>query len=181
MELEIKDATETTLLLITTIYSSRSRGTGNFTFMTNVQFPYNFPFLSNNIPSLPAYTIYPGLLFIWMFYSEGNAAFSSVQVIEQGYVKERLEFNARYGDLIKRYKVLNYIMKLDFIQWHPSAIRFLQQTMTSLQKLTFYQKCVMLSCNIFNGWNMLTGDAHSFEHVVPSKDLGRLYVPKCPA
>ena len=43
-----------------------------------------FPFLSSNIPTSPAYgvfisytayTICPGLLLVWMFYSEGDATF----------------------------------------------------------------------------------------------------------
>ena len=45
----------------------------------------NFPFLCSNIPSSPsygvfflsAYTIRPGLLLIWLFYSEGQATFQS--------------------------------------------------------------------------------------------------------
>ena len=43
----------------------------------------NVPFLSNNIPassaygvfSSNAYTIFPGLLLVWMFYSEGDTTF----------------------------------------------------------------------------------------------------------
>ena len=42
----------------------------------------NFPFLSSNIPTSPAYgvffaayTVCPGLLLVWMFYPEGDATF----------------------------------------------------------------------------------------------------------
>ena len=88
-ELEIKDTTESTtsasyldlLLSIgrdgqlhTSIYDKRD----DFNFHIT-----NFPFLSSNIPSSPAYgvfisqlyTIRPGLLLVWMFYSEGQATF----------------------------------------------------------------------------------------------------------
>ena len=40
----------------------------------------NFPFLSSNIPSSPAYGVFisqliRGLLLLWMFYSKGGATF----------------------------------------------------------------------------------------------------------
>ena len=86
-ELEIKDTTESTtsasyldlLLSIgrdgqlhTSIYDKRD----DFNFHIT-----NFPFLSSNIPSSPAYGVFisqlirPGLLRVWMFYSEGQATF----------------------------------------------------------------------------------------------------------
>ena len=88
-ELEIKDTTESNTFasyldlllsigrdcqLRTSLYDKRD----GFNFHIT-----NFPFLSSNIPSSPAYgrfylTTYPlrqGLLFLWMFYSERDATF----------------------------------------------------------------------------------------------------------
>ena len=89
-ELQINDTTESTTFasyldllqsigrdgqLHTSIYDKRD----DFNFHIT-----NFPFLSSNIPSSPAYgvfisqliyTIRPGLLLIWMFYTEGQATF----------------------------------------------------------------------------------------------------------
>ena len=77
-EFEIKDTTENNtsvsyldlLLLIgrdgqlrTSLYDKRD----DFNFHIT-----NFPFLSSNIPSS---SDTPGLLFLWMFYSEGDATF----------------------------------------------------------------------------------------------------------
>ena len=71
----------------------------------------NFPFLSSNIPTSPAYGVLfrslygmPGLAPRMDVYPEGDATF------KQGYVKECLKsslrkFYGRYGDLIKQYEV----------------------------------------------------------------------------
>ena len=76
----------------------------------------NFPFLSSNIPSSPAYGV-----FISQLIRYARACFSyecfilraarlSSKLLRQGYVKERLKsslrkFYGRYGDLIKHYEV----------------------------------------------------------------------------
>ena len=75
-----------TLLLLTEIYTCRSgqRHTSIYDKRDNIT---NIPFLSSNIPSSPAYGVFyitaytrcPGLLLIWMFYSEGNATLIGIQ------------------------------------------------------------------------------------------------------
>ena len=99
----------------------------------------NFPFLSSNIPSSPAYGV-----FISQLIRYARACFSyecfilralrlSNKLLGQGYVKERLrsslrKFYGRYGDLIKQYEVplsrmLHDILDDDHLQWHPPLIR----------------------------------------------------------
>ena len=98
----------------------------------------NFPFLSSNIPSSPAYGV-----FISQLIRYGRACSSyecfilsamrlSNKLLEQGYVKERLKsslrkFYGRYGDLTKQDEVplsrmLHDIPDDDHIQWHPPLI-----------------------------------------------------------
>ena len=97
----------------------------------------NFPFLSSNIPTSPAYGVFISQL---IRYSRACSSYEcfilratrlSNKLLEQGYVKERLKsslrkFNGRYGDLIKQYEVslsqmLNDILWPDHIQWqHPT-------------------------------------------------------------
>ena len=92
---------------VTSIYDKRY----DFNFHTT-----NFPFLSSNIPTSPAYVV-----FISQLIRNARACSSYVcyilramrlskKLLEQGYVKERLKsslkkFYGRYGDLIKQYEV----------------------------------------------------------------------------
>ena len=76
----------------------------------------NFPFLSSNIPSSPAYGVFISQL---IRYTRAccsyecfilRAARLSSKLLGQGYVRERLKsslrkFYGRYGDLIKHYEV----------------------------------------------------------------------------
>ena len=137
-ELEIKDTTESTtsasyldlLLSIgrdcqlhTSIYDKRD----DFNFHIT-----NFPFLSSDIPSSPAYGV-----FISQLIRYARACFSyecfilrarrlSSKLLKQGYLVERFKssfrkFYGRYGDLIQQYEVtlsrmLNNILTLDQ-QW----------------------------------------------------------------
>ena len=123
LELEIKDTTESNpcasyfdlLLSIgrdgqlhTSLYDKRD----DFNFHINFHIT-NFPFLSSNIPSSPAYGV-----FISQLIRYARASFSyecfilravrlSNKLLGQGYVKERLilrKFYGRYGDLIKQYE-----------------------------------------------------------------------------
>ena len=141
VELEIKDTTESNtsasyldlLLSIgrdgqlhTSIYDKRD----DFNFHIT-----NFPFLSSNIPTSPAYGVFISQL---MRYARACSSYGcfilratrlSNTLLEQGYVKERLKsslrkFYGRYGDLIKQYEVslsqmLNCILWPDHIQWQP--------------------------------------------------------------
>ena len=76
----------------------------------------NFPFLSSNIPSSPAYGVFISQLIRYARASSSYECFIlravrlSNKLLGQGYVKERLrsslrKFYGRYGDLIKQYEV----------------------------------------------------------------------------
>ena len=122
VELEIKDTTESNtsasyldlLLSIgrdgqlhTSIYDKRDDFNFHFT---------NFPFLSSNIPTSPAYGVFISQLIRYARAYSSYRCFIlratrlSNKLLEQGYVKERLKsslrkFYGRYGDLIKQYEV----------------------------------------------------------------------------
>ena len=144
-ELEIKDTTESNtsasyldlLLSIgrdgqlhTSLYDKRD----DFNFHIT-----NFPFLSSNIPSSPAYGVFISQL---IRYARASSSYEcsilravrlSNKLLGQGYVKERLRsslrnFYGQYGDLIKQYEVplsrmLHDILDDDHLQWHPPLIR----------------------------------------------------------
>ena len=121
-ELEIKDTTESNtsasyldlLLSIgrdgqlhTSLYDKRD----DFNFHIT-----NFPFLSSNIPSSPAYGVFISQLIRYARASSSYECFIlravrlSNKLLGQGYVMERLrsslrKFYGRYGDLIKQYEV----------------------------------------------------------------------------
>ena len=76
----------------------------------------NFPFLSSNIPSSPAYGVFISQLIRYARACSSYECFIlralrlSNELLGQGYVKERLrsslrKFYGRYGDLIKQYEV----------------------------------------------------------------------------
>ena len=92
----------------------------------------NFPFLSSNIPSSPAYGVFISQLIRYARACSSYECFIlramrlSNKLLGQGYVKERLEsslrkFYGRYGDLTKQYEVplsrmLHDILDDDHIQ-----------------------------------------------------------------
>ena len=98
----------------------------------------NFPFLSSNIPSSPAYGVFVSQLIRYARACSSYECFIlramrlSNKLLGQGYVKERLKpslrkFYGRYGDLTKQYEVplsrmLHDILDDDHIQWHPPLI-----------------------------------------------------------
>ena len=76
----------------------------------------NFPFLSSNIPSSPAYGVFISQLIRYARACSSYECFIlralrlSNKLLGQGYVKERLrsslsKFYGQYGDLIKQYEV----------------------------------------------------------------------------
>ena len=79
---------------------------------------YNFPFLSSDIPSSPAYGVFISQLIRYM-YARATSSHEcfilrtvrlSNKLLGQGYVKERLrsslrKFYGRYGDFIQQYEV----------------------------------------------------------------------------
>ena len=144
-ELEIKDTTDSTtsasyldlLLSIgrdgplhTSIYDKRV----DFNFYIT-----NFPFLSSNIPSSPAYGVFISQLIRYARACSSyecfilRARWLSSKLLKQGYLAERLKlslrkFYGRYGDLIQQYEVslsrmLNDILILDQ-QWLPNQSDF---------------------------------------------------------
>ena len=150
VELEIKDTTESStsasyldlLLSIgrdgqlhTSIYDKRD----DFNFHIT-----NFPFLSSNIPTSPAYGVFISQLIRYARACSSYGCFIlratrlSNKLLEQGYVKERLKssfrkFYGRYGDLIQQYEVsltrmLNDILWPDHIQWQPPTDQTLYRT-----------------------------------------------------
>ena len=119
----------------------------------------NFPFLSSNIPSSPAYGVFISHLIRYVRACSSYECFIlramrlSNKLLGQGYVKERLKtslrkFYGRYGDLTKQYEVplsrmLHDILDVDHIQWHPPLIGHYTNfwpllILTLLPNLTFY-------------------------------------------
>ena len=96
----------------------------------------NFPLLSSNTPTSPAYQVFTSMLIRYArsaCFSYGcfilRATRLSNKLLRQGYVKERLKsslrkFYGRYGNLIKENEVslsqmIIDIVWLDHIQWQP--------------------------------------------------------------
>ena len=95
----------------------------------------NFPFLSSNIPTSPAYGVFISQLIQYARACSSYGCFIlrvtrlSNKLLEQGYVKESLKsslrkFYGRYGDLIKQYEIsllqmLNDILWPHNIRWQP--------------------------------------------------------------
>ena len=195
-ELEIKDTTESNtsasyldlLLSIgrdgqlrTSLYDKRD----DFNFHIT-----NFPFLSSNIPSSPAYGVFISQLIRYARACSSYECFIlramrlSNKLLGQGYVKERLKsslrkFYGRYGDLTKQYEVplsrmLHDILDDDHIQWHPPLIGHYTNfwpllIWTLLPNLTFYLIVQGFHRTyICNGCGMPTEDAYSSGHLVLS-------------
>ena len=144
-ELEIKDTTESKpsasyLDLLLSIESDGQLRTSLYDKRDDFNFNIkNFPFLSSNIPSSPAYGVFISQLIRYARACSSyecfilRAARLSSKLLRQGYVRERLKsslrkFYGRYGDLIKHYEVslsqmLHDILGHGHIQWHPQLIR----------------------------------------------------------
>ena len=144
-ELEIKDTTESNtsasyLDLLLSIGRDGQLHTSLYDKRDDVNFHMtNFPFLSSNIPSSPAYGVFISQLIRYARASSFYECFIlravrlSNKLLGQGYVNERLrsslrKFYGRYGDLIKQYEVplsrmLHDILDDDHLQWHPPLIR----------------------------------------------------------
>ena len=159
-ELEIKNTTEsntsTSYLdlilsigrdghLCTSLYDKRD----DFSFHIT-----NFPFLSSNIPSLPAYGVFISQLIRYARACSSyecfilRAARLSSKLLGQGFVRERLnsslrKFYGRYGDLIKHYEVplsqmlhdiLGHVHLIDTLNW--SNITPIFEPITELDLIT---------------------------------------------
>ena len=137
-ELEIKDTTESNtsasyLDLLLSIESDGQLRTSLNDKRDDFNFHItNFPFLSSNIPSSPAYGVFISQLIRYARACSSyecfilRAARLSCKLLGQGYVMERLKLSfrkiyGRYGDLIKHYAVslsqmLHDILGHDHIQ-----------------------------------------------------------------
>ena len=118
-EFEIINMTRATHLLPNWIYSCLSGGTVTSLYGKRDDFNChitNFPFLSSNIPSSPAYDVFISQLMRYVLACSSyewfilRAARLSSKLLGQGCVRERLKsslrkFYGRYGDLIKHYEV----------------------------------------------------------------------------
>ena len=137
-ELEIKDTTESSASasyfdLLLSIESDGQLRTSLYDKRDDFNFHItNFPFLSSNIPSSPAYGVFISQLIRYARACSSYECFIlravrlSSKLLRQGYVVERLKsslrkFYGRYGDLIKHYEVslsqmLHDILGHDHIQ-----------------------------------------------------------------
>ena len=127
-------------------------------FMTNVtDFNFditNFPFLSSNIPSSPAYGVFISPLIRYARACSSYECFIlratrlSYKLLGQGSVMEHLKsslwkFYGWYGDIIKHYEVslsqmLHDILGHDHIQWHPQLIRWYTNLRTYYRTGPYY-------------------------------------------
>ena len=148
----------------------------------------NFPFLSSNIPSSPAYGVFISQLIRYARACSSYECFIlrarrlSSKLLKQGYLAERLKssfrkFYGRYGDLIQQYEVslsrmLNDILILDQ-QWLPNLST---NFMTLIPSLTFtdYE---WFPWSICNGCGMPAGNAYPSGHLVPSPIVGLACAP----
>ena len=173
-ELEIKDTTDSTtstsyldlLLSIgrdgqlhTSIYDKRD----DFNFHIT-----NFPFLSSNIPSSPAY----GVLSLNIRCARACSSYEcfilramrlSSELLKQGYLEERLKssfrkFYGRYGDLIQQYELS---FPLTNAKWHSDPwptvtsqpIRLSTNFMTLIPTLTFTELWVVFMEHLQRMWH----------------------------
>ena len=196
-ELEIKDTTESTtsasyldlLLSIgrdgqlhTSIYDKRD----DFSFHIT-----NFPFLSSNIPSSPAYGVFISQLIryaracSWYECFILRVRWLSSKLLKQGYLAERLKssfrkFYGRYGDLIQQYEVslsrmLNDILILDQ-QWLPPPHQTFHQFHDLIPSLTFLDY-EWFPWSICKGCGMPARNAYPSGHLVPSPIVGLACAP----
>ena len=170
-ELEIKDTTESTtsvsylnlLLSIgrdgklhTSIYDKRD----DFNFHIT-----NFPFLSSNIPSSPAYGVFISQLKRYARACSSYECFImrarrlSSKLLKQGYLVERLKssfmkFYGRYGDLIQQYAV-NHCISRHYDPWPTMTskpIRLSTNCMTFIPILTFTELWVVSMEHLQRVW-----------------------------
>ena len=172
-ELEIKDTTESTtsasyldlLLSIgrdgqlhTSIYDKRD----DFNFHIT-----NFPFLSSNIPSSPAYGVFISQLIRYARACSSYECFIlrarrlSSKLLKQGYLVERLKssfrkFYGRYGDLVEQYGVtLSRMFKWHSDPWPTVTslpIRLSTNFMTFIPSLTFTELWVVSMEHLQRVW-----------------------------
>ena len=158
-ELDIKDTTESItfasyLDLLLSIGRDGKLHTSVFDKRDDFNFHIiNFPFLSSNIPSSPAYGVFISQLIRYVRACSSyecfilSARILSSKLLKQGYLVERLKssfrkFYGRYGDLFQQYEVslsrmLNVNLTLDQLQSFPNRSDFPPIFMTLKPGLTF--------------------------------------------
>ena len=176
-DLEIKNTTESTTSasyldlplsiwrngqLLTSLYDKRD----DFNFHIT-----NFPFLSSNIPSSPAYGVFISQLIRYARACSSyecfilRAARLSSKLLGQRYVRERLrlslrKFYGRYGDLIKHYEVplsqmlhdiLYMVIYSDTLNWSDITPNFEPITelglITNFDLITKFREVSIKHCN----------------------------------
>ena len=200
-ELEIKDTTESNtsayyldlLLSIesdgqlrTSLYDKRDdfnfRCDGASVLLYFTSHITNFPFLSSNIPSSPAYGVFISQLIRYARACSSYECFIlraerlSSKLLGHGYVMERLKsslrkFYGRYGDLIKHYEVspsqmLHDILGHDHVQLHPQLIRHYTNLRTYYRTGLYYRFWPYYQIWRFP-WKIATGAASQQRTLTP--------------
>ena len=104
----------------------------------------NVTFMSSNIPAAPAYgvfisyTICPGLLLVWMFYSQGEASRTGIRQLTLEIVIEEVLWSIR-GSYQTIWSSSLTNVKRHSVAWQPSIDQTLYQTMTLLPNSTFHR------------------------------------------
>ena len=187
-ELEIKDTTDSTtsasyLDLLLSITRDGQLHTSIFDKRDDFNFHItNFPFMSSNIPSTPAYGVFISQLIRYARTCSSYECFIlsarrlSSKLLKQGYLMECLKsllrtFHGRYGDLIQQYEVslspmLNDILILDQ-QWLTNRSDFppISWPWYRAWPSPNYEWFLWSICN---GCGMPAGNAYPSGHLVPS-------------
>ena len=163
-ELEIKDTTESNtsasyLDLLLSIESDGQLRTSLYDKRDDFNFHItNFPFLSSNIPSSPAYGVFISQLIRYARACSSyecfilRAARLSSKLLGQGYVMERLKsslrkFYGRYGELIKHYEVsLSPNVTWHSGTWPYTITHSIDQTLHQGPRLFPYHFCPNFNC-----------------------------------
>ena len=159
-ELEIKDTTESTISasyldLLLSIWRDGQLHTSIYDKRDDLNFRItNFPFLSSNIPSSPAYGVFISQLIRCARAFSSNECFIqrarrlSSKLLKQGYLAERLKSSlrksyGRYGNLIQQYEVSLSRMLNPWPTVTSQPIRHSTNFMTFIPSLTFTELWVV--------------------------------------
>ena len=160
--------------------------------MISISHITNFPFLSSNIPSSPAYGVFISQLIRYARACSSYDCFIlrtrrlSSKLLKQGYLVERLKssfrkFYGRYGDLIEQYGVTLSRMLNDILTPWPTVtslpIRLSTNFMTFIPSLTFTRIMSGFHGAFATGVASQPGNAYPSGHLVPSPILGLANAP----
>ena len=196
-ELEIKDTTESTtsasyLDLLLSIGRDGQFHTSIYDKWDDFNFHItNFPFLSSNIPSSPAYDVFISQLiryawacYVWFVL---RARRLSSKLLKQGYLVECLKssfrkFYGRYGDLIQQYEIslsrmLNDILTIDQ-QWLPNQSDF-PPISWPWYRLWPSPDNEWFPWSICNGGGIPAGNTYPSGHLVLSPHFGTCLCSNC--